>query len=168
MYSVCRGWAWTLRATDTVFFPDNCYRVGLTLPCNYAGHVVKANFDGCEIAECVFPLSTPLVSSAPTAYDPVEEIKTLRAGSYKVPANDAEILKGPGTNLWGCNDSYFHSHQRPMTSMWRTARPGPDDLFSCCCGKSDCGGGNGGKCGARKPWPMQNSCFKKEMGLVVT
>jgi len=114
-YTAPDGQDWTLRGTDTVFFPEDRYRVGLALTSNYDGHVAEAQFDGYEIAEYLFPTSAPSVSSAPTVYDPVEEIRTQRAGTYQAAADGTETFRGSGTDLWGRTDSfYFHSHQRPV------------------------------------------------------
>merc|ERR1719253_2204913 len=86
------------------------------------GHVAEAQFDGYEIDEYLFPTAAPSVSSASTVYDPVEEIRTQRAGTYQAAADGTETFRASGTDLWGRTDSfYFHKRQRPVAGDFTVA-----------------------------------------------
>jgi len=108
------GEVWTLRATDTVFFPNEQYRVGLALTSQDPNYLAEATFDGYEIQDYQFPTSAPSISSAPSSYDPVAEIETQRTGTY-AESNGVATLSGSGSDLWGRNDSFF------FVGAWRDA-----------------------------------------------
>lgn len=102
------GIDWTLHSTDTIFFPDDEYRVGLAVTANDWWRTVEATFDNYSIEEYQYPTASPSLSSAPTAWDPLVDIgKPQRVGNY-YKSNDGTIdyLQGSGTGLWGTSDSF--------------------------------------------------------------
>lgn len=95
--------------------------MGLAVTSHRTDILAEATFDGYEIEAYEFPTSAPSDSSAPTVYDPIDEIETQREGSYERASDGTETFKGSGTGLAGKHDSFFfHSHMRPLDDeeMW--------------------------------------------------
>jgi hypothetical protein len=110
------GEAWTLQATETVFFPDDHYLVGLAITSHSANTLAEARFSEYEIQAYEFPTGAPSGSPAPTGFTPINEIDTQREGSYFHDRDTGtEIFQGSGTGLVGRSDSFlFHCSERPV------------------------------------------------------
>jgi hypothetical protein len=110
--------AWTLRATDTVFF-CNQYREGLAPTPQSTDHLAKATFDGYEVQIYEVPTAVPVVSSAPTissvstAYGLVAETTTQRMGSH-AERDSLKSSRGSGPDIWGASD-YFYFCESQLT-----------------------------------------------------
>jgi hypothetical protein len=95
--------------SQTVFFPEDKYRVGLAVSSGY-GDPVEGTFDDYKVEEYFFPSASPSISLAPTAWDPLVDIGKLAAqpaGQF-VDNGALEIIKGSGTGIWGSNDSFTY------------------------------------------------------------
>ena len=61
---------WVLMGTDTFFFPNDSFRVGLVVLSRDNNHLAKATFEHYELINYAFPTSSPIISNSPTSYDP--------------------------------------------------------------------------------------------------
>lgn len=102
------GIEWKLHSTDTIFFPDDSYRVGLAVSANDWWRTVEATFEDYIIEEYNFPSAAPSVSSAPTSWSPLVDIGEPQRDGKFYKSNDGTIdyLQGSGTGLWGSSDSF--------------------------------------------------------------
>ncbi|KAL7528787.1 hypothetical protein ACHAXR_004262 [Thalassiosira sp. AJA248-18] len=98
---------WVLHATDTMFFPNDEYRVGLAVCSHYNGVLAEATFENYAIQEYSFPTAAPSVSSAPTPWSPLVDINVQRAGEFYEDASGNTWIKGSGTDIWGNSDSFM-------------------------------------------------------------
>jgi hypothetical protein len=116
------GEAWTLHATNTIFFPDDQCREGLAPTPQSTDHLAEATFNGYEVQIYEVPTvasavsSVPTISSvstacAPTAYNHVTETAIVLVGLH-AESDGLESLQGSGIDIWGTSDSfYFHRNQ---------------------------------------------------------
>ncbi len=102
------GVEWKLHSTDTIFFPDDSYRVGLAVSANDWWRTVEATFEDYSIEEYNFPSAAPSISSAPTGWSPLVDIGEPQRDGKFYKSNDGTIdyLQGSGTGLWGSSDSF--------------------------------------------------------------
>jgi len=93
------GINWKLHSTDTIFFPDDSYRVGLAVTAHDWWRTAEATFKNYVIA--------PSISSVPTSWSPLADIGgPQRLGNfYNSSDGTSEYLQGSGTGLWGSSDS---------------------------------------------------------------
>jgi len=106
---------WILLTTDTIFFPEDKYRVGLAVT-SRGNNLAEATFEDYEIAAYNFPTSAPSNSLAPTSYDMYADIgEPYRQGEYSVsPDGSIDYVKGSGTGIWGTSDQFFfYNEQMP-------------------------------------------------------
>jgi hypothetical protein len=104
-----------LGSPQTIFFPNDKYRVGLAVSSGGWSEMVEGTFEKYNVEEYLFPTAAPSISSAPTAWDPLVDIGKLasqQAGQF-VPG-DLEIIKGSGTGIWGSNDSFAYYNTQEL------------------------------------------------------
>ena len=119
------GVTWTKHAEETVFFPDDEYRFGLACTSHDSNDIAETTFSNYEVSTYNAPTTSPTVSSAPTAWEPNEDIgEPLRSGEYWADVGSATTkLRGGGSGIWGTNDSFFfHSNQYTNGDFSMTAQ----------------------------------------------
>jgi hypothetical protein len=105
-----------LGSPQTIFFPNDKYRVGLAVSSGGWSEMVEGTFEKYNVEEYLFPTAAPSISSAPTAWDPLVDIGKLasqQAGQF-VPDGVLEIIKGSGTGIWGSNDSFAYYNTQEL------------------------------------------------------
>jgi hypothetical protein len=106
---------WILMATDTYFFPNDQYRVGLAVSANSQWTLAEATFEDYNIAQYAFPTSAPTLSSAPTPWQPLVDINAQRAGEYYEEEGTGKFwAKGSGTGIWGTSDSFMYYNTQEL------------------------------------------------------
>mmetsp|Transcript_6360 Transcript_6360/g.13915 ORF Transcript_6360/g.13915 Transcript_6360/m.13915 type:complete len:982 (+) Transcript_6360:190-3135(+) len=104
---------WNLHVADTILFPEDNYRVGLAVSSKRNDFLSEATFEDYSIETYNFPTSSPSISTAPTSWDPNEQIGggNYRAGRYYESCGDN--VEGSGDGIWGKSDSFFfHNEQK--------------------------------------------------------
>ena len=109
------GVQWVMHGSpQTIFFPNDSYRVGLAVSSSWDS--AEGTFESFNVQDYLFPTSSPSISSAPTAWDPLVDIGKLAAqpaGQFVVNGN-VESIKGSGTGIWGSNDSFTYSNTQEL------------------------------------------------------
>mmetsp|Transcript_22755 Transcript_22755/g.52247 ORF Transcript_22755/g.52247 Transcript_22755/m.52247 type:complete len:989 (+) Transcript_22755:238-3204(+) len=115
------GGTWILYGTDIVNFPLDKFIVGLAVSNADDWNLAEATFEDYTIDQYIFPTAAPSISLAPTAWNPLVDIDTQRAGELYLESDtdhDFDILKGSGTGLDHTSDSFtYYVEQVPDASM---------------------------------------------------
>jgi len=127
---------WTSLGTETVYFPEDEYRVGLAVTSNNDGWLAEATFEDYSVEELTFPTASPTVSAAPTSWNPLADINVQREGSFEANVDNAgwDKLMGSGTGLNGATDSFMFYNQRvpdeSLTAELEVLKLGSWDVYS--------------------------------------
>jgi hypothetical protein len=120
---------WVLQYTDSFFFPEDQYRVGLAVTSNRRDYLTEATFEDYSINEYIFPTSAPSLSSAPTPWTPLVDINTQRAGEFA--GDDSSFtIKGSGTGIWGTTDSFMFYNTQVLDSAFSSVEMKIDSFGS--------------------------------------
>ncbi|KAL7550659.1 hypothetical protein ACHAWF_013875 [Thalassiosira exigua] len=106
------GASWILQGTETLFFPEDTFHVGLAVSSKHNGYLAEATFADYDVAQYVFPTSAPSVSSAPTLWNPNKDIGDPEgAGSFWVQG-EYEYVQGGGKQIYGTDDEFFFRNEQ--------------------------------------------------------
>jgi len=106
---------WNFLGSDTVYFPEDEYRVGLAVTSNRNDWPAEASFEDYSLEQYSAPTVAPTVSMAPTTWEPLTDMNVQREGQFEAdPSNVGDKLLGSGTGLTGTTDSFMFYNQRVL------------------------------------------------------
>jgi regulation of enolase protein 1 (concanavalin A-like superfamily) len=108
------GASWILQGTETLFFPEDTFYVGLAVTSKNNGQLAEAIFADYDTAQYLFPTSAPSVSSAPTRWNPDVNVGNPKGdGSFWINNdNGIEYLQGGGSQIYGDHDEFFFRNEQ--------------------------------------------------------
>jgi len=107
--------AWTSLGKETVYFPEDEYRVGLAVTSNNDHWLAEATFEDYSVeGPSPSPTASPTASAAPTSLNALADINVQREGQFEANVGNAgwDKLMGSGTGLNGATDSFMFYNQR--------------------------------------------------------